>query len=91
MLFVTACLKMNRRPQTLPWLFRFYHEVDTWGMIEVYMLAILVSAVKLLDLANIVPGVGLYCFAGLLLTTVLLSINLDEERFWEMIETDANS
>ncbi|RLA20899.1 MAG: paraquat-inducible protein A [Gammaproteobacteria bacterium] len=90
MLFVTICLKMNLRPRSLPWLFRFYHEVDTWGMLEVYLLAILIAAVKLLDLAEILPGVGLYCFVGLLLTTILLSVNLDEAQFWKMIEDDKN-
>ncbi len=90
MLFITSCLKWGLRPGFLAWSFRFYHEIDTWGMIEVYMLAILVSAVKLLDIAEIVPGVGLYCFAVLLLTTVLLSVNLDENLFWEMIEDHEN-
>jgi paraquat-inducible protein A len=91
MLFVTYCLKTKQKPRALPWLFRLYHEIDTWGMLEVYLLAILVSAVKLLDLAEIVPGMGLYCFAALLLTTVLLSTNLDEALFWELIERDENS
>lgn len=90
MLAVTSCLKMGWRPPSLPRLFRLYHWVDTWGMLEVYMLAILVSSIKLLDIAELMPGVGLYCFAALLLVTILLSTYLDEEQFWEMIGNDEN-
>ena len=36
--------------------------------LEVYIIAILVSITKLVDLAAIQAGIGLYCFIGLLLT-----------------------
>ena len=50
------------------------------------MIAVLVSITKLVDLAAIQAGLGLYCFIGLLLTGILASSNLDKERIWESIE-----
>lgn len=86
LLFVSVCLSLKSRCKGVAKSFRLYHRLDTWGMLEVYLLGILVSMVKLLDTAEIVPGVGLYCFVGLLLITVLLSASLDEVSVWEAIE-----
>lgn len=85
-LYVTICLSMSSRCKGLAKSFRLYHRLNTWGMLEVYLLGILVSIVKLLDVAEVVPGMGLYCFGSLLLMTVLLSASLDEVAVWEAIE-----
>jgi paraquat-inducible protein A len=55
-------------------------------MLEVYMLGVLVCVVKLKGMASIVPGVGLYCFIGLLLAATMMSSLLDEDSFWTRIE-----
>ncbi len=84
--YVSVCLSLKSRCSGVAKSFRLYHRLDTWGMLEVYLLGILVSIVKLLDTAEVVPGIGLYCFVGLLLVTVLLSASLDEVSIWEAIE-----
>ncbi|MEN8259255.1 MAG: paraquat-inducible protein A, partial [Pseudomonadota bacterium] len=55
MFYVSACLKLGRFPDNLGRSFRCYHQLDTWGMLEVYMLGILVAVVKLKDMADVVP------------------------------------
>jgi paraquat-inducible protein A len=55
-------------------------------MLEVYALGIIVAYVKLIDLANIIPELGLYCFIGVLFISSFISIVMDEEKFWELIE-----
>ncbi len=48
-----------------------------WGMIEVFMLGVLVALVKLSHMARVLPGTALWAFAGLtLLLTVILSFDL---------------
>jgi paraquat-inducible protein A len=49
------------------------------------MLGILVSIIKLVDVADVSPGIGLYSLAGLILTTLLASTQLDRHRFWRRI------
>jgi paraquat-inducible protein A len=56
------------------------------GMLEVYALGIIVAYVKLIDLANVIPELGLYCFVGMLFIATFISITMDEEKFWELIE-----
>ena len=86
MLFVSGSLYMDKYTPLLPHAFRYYHYLDEWGMLEVYMLGILVSVVKLKGMATVIPDTGLLCFVGLLLVTTLLSTVTDEKDFWESIE-----
>jgi len=86
MLFISGCLFRERFSPLLPYAFRYYHHLDEWGMLEVYMLGVLVAVVKLKGMASVIPGIGLYCFIALLLVTTLMSSLLDEECFWTRIE-----
>ncbi|MEM8258634.1 paraquat-inducible protein A, partial [Morganella morganii] len=40
-------------------LYRGYHHLREWGMLEVYLMGILVSIVKLIDMADLSLGIGL--------------------------------
>ena len=86
MLFVSGCLQLQRSSPLLPYAFRYYHYLDEWGMLEVYMLSVLVAVVKLKGMASVIPGIGLYCFIALLLVTTLMSSLLDQDDFWTRIE-----
>jgi paraquat-inducible protein A len=86
LLIVLLHIKRDHYSRFLTTLFRFYGYLDSWGILEVYIIAVLVSVTKLVDLAAIQAGFGLYCFIGLLLTSILASVNLDKEQIWESIE-----
>lgn len=86
MLFVSGTLQLGRSNPLLPYAMRYYHHIDEWGMLEVYMLSVLVAVVKLKGMASVIPDVGLYCFIGLLLVTTLMSSLLDQDDVWEQIE-----
>lgn len=79
-------IKINRYTEWLPPLFRYYVKLDAWEMLDVYMIAMLVAVIKLFDIASIHAGLGLYCYAGLLLTTILVTVTLDKKQIWELIE-----
>ena len=65
--------------------FRLYKHLDEWGMLEVYMIGILVTIIKMLHMAKIHYDAGFFCFIGLLLTTLMSSLFLDEHYFWKKI------
>lgn len=54
-----------------------------WGMVEVFLLGVLVALVKLSGLASVLPGPALWAFMAL---TVLMTIVLafDPRGFWDM-------
>jgi paraquat-inducible protein A len=86
LLIVLLLLKLNIYTRWLPILFRFYGYLGPWGMLEVYMIGVLISVTKLIDLADLHMGVGLFCFVGLLLANTLATLTLDKEQVWTHIE-----
>jgi len=67
-------------------IFRTLKKLQPWGMMEVYMLGILVSLVKLIKLAAIIPGTSLWAFAILIITSTAQVSFLDSHEVWEALE-----
>lgn len=66
-------------------LYRIYHHMREWGMLEVYLMGILVAMVKLMDLADLSLGLGLFCFIALLLVQVWLEVTMSPQQIWEAL------
>ncbi len=66
-------------------LYRIYHHMREWGMLEVYLMGILVAIVKLVDLAELSIGLGLMCFVALLLVQVWLEVTMSPHQIWEAL------
>lgn len=67
------------------WLYRIYHHMREWGMLEVYLMGILVAMVKLMDLADLSLGLGLFCFIALLLVQVWLEVTMSPHQIWQAL------
>jgi paraquat-inducible protein A len=85
MLYILLPLKFSRAPRHLAGVFRFVRRLQPWGMMEVFMLGILVSVVKLMKMATIVPGISLYCFAALIFVLAGSMASLDPRIIWERV------
>ena len=86
MLYVLLPLKFNRMPRNLHRVFRFVQSLQPWGMLEVFMLGILVSVVKLAKMAKIVPGIALFAFLVLIFVMAASSASLDPHLIWKRWE-----
>ncbi|MBF8781964.1 paraquat-inducible protein A [Pseudomonas fulva] len=62
--------------------YRMYHHLRDWGMLEVYFMGVLVSIVKLVDIAQLNVGFGLFCFISLLLVQVWLEVVMSPHQIW---------
>jgi len=60
--------------------------MDEWGMPDVYLIALLVSIVKINSVATIDYNIGFFCFIFLVLMTRASTSTLDPEAFWQKIE-----
>ena len=65
--------------------FRTMQAVRPWGMVEVFMLGVLVSLVKLAHLAGVVTGVALWAFAALMFVMTAISATLDSRDLWARV------
>jgi paraquat-inducible protein A len=81
-LYILLPLRMGIIARGFPLVFRLIQLVHPWGMIEVFMLGVLVSTVKLSNFATVVPGIAVWSFAGLMLTFAAIAQTFDPRDVW---------
>jgi len=81
--YVLLPLKFGRLPKRLPRVFRFLESVLPWSMMEVFMVGILVSVVKLGKMGKIIPGISLYSFLALIFVLTAMTVSLDAHLIWQ--------
>lgn len=64
-------------------LFRLVERIGPWSMLDVFLVAILVSLVKLGDLASVHPESGLTAFAAVVVLTLFASASFEVSVLWE--------
>ena len=85
-LYIYVPLKLNRIPWLMAPVFRFAGGLQPWSMMEVFLIGIIVALVKLLGMAQIVPGVALWSFALLIVTLAAAAANMDSRVVWDRVE-----
>ena len=86
MLYLLLPLRHDRVPPQFAPIFRLVRGLQPWSMMEVFMLGILVSAVKLAKMAQIVPGVAIFSFLGLIMLLTAATASLDPHEIWHRWE-----
>lgn len=61
-------------------------ELKHWSMVEVFVLGVLVALVKLQTLAQVVPGIALWAYGGLMLSLTAAVATLDWRQVWNHLE-----
>ncbi len=86
LMYILLPLLLNRTPRYLALVFRHLQNIQPWGMMEVFMLGILVSVVKLAKMANIIPGLAIWSFVVLIFVLAAASATLDSHAIWERVK-----
>jgi paraquat-inducible protein A len=86
LLYILVPLHLGRVPVQMAWVLRMIGKLQPWSMMEVFMLGILVSVVKLAKMAQIVPGISLYAFLVLIFVLAAITANLDTHLLWQRWE-----
>jgi paraquat-inducible protein A len=90
LLIVLTPLKLGRRlPPGYPRLFRWFKTMVPWGMMDVFLIGILVSVVKLAEMATIVPGTSLFAFVMLIFALAAAQAALDPDIVWQRVPLPA--
>lgn len=80
---------MALRPPTPWWVGILLHWADrqqTWSMLEVMLLGILISLIKLSDIATMIPGIGMYAVGLLIILLPLIRISFDPSAIWQRLQ-----
>jgi paraquat-inducible protein A len=82
MLYLLLPLRLGIEPRWKTPVWLVVRALTPWSLIGVFMLGLLVSVVKLQDLATIVPGVAFYAFIGLLVVSTAAVASFDPAVLW---------
>jgi paraquat-inducible protein A len=86
LLYVFVPLKFNRVPWKMASLFRIAQSMTPWSMMEVFLIGIIVAIVKLVGMAQIIPGLALWSFVLLIITLAAAAANMDSQVVWDRVE-----
>jgi paraquat-inducible protein A len=86
MLAILVPLRFGLTPRYLVPAYRTIEQVKPWSMVEVFMLGVLVSLVKLAHMAKVVPGIGMWAFFALIITLAWASGTLNPHEVWSRLE-----
>lgn len=88
LLLISYVIYASKKHIHLPYVhlaIHFLQAMVPWGMVEVFMLGILVAFIKLGNMAAIIPGVALWAFVALsILMTMIISFN--PKNLWHIDE-----
>ena len=88
LIFVLGPLRLGVRVPGQAQVFRLLRRVQPWSMMEVFIMGILVSLVKLIAMAQIVPGIALWSFVLLIPVLAAATSSLDAEWVWRRVGLD---
>jgi paraquat-inducible protein A len=86
MLAVLLPFHFRRRHAYLAPALRLVQAVGPWSMTEVFMLGVLVSLVKLVHLATVVPGVAMWAYFVLIFVLPAAAATIDVHTLWKRME-----
>ena len=86
LIYLLLPLRFGRVPPGVAAVFRLMHMVKPWGMVEVFMLGLLVTISKLHAMASVVPEIALGSFVLLMFTVTAAVTNFDTRIFWDHVE-----
>jgi paraquat-inducible protein A len=86
LLYIMIPLKRNRPARYTAPVFRMFLHLQPWGLMEVYLIGILVALVKLGKMATIVPGLSVIAFGMLVFVFAGAYSALDPHLVWKHLE-----
>ena len=82
MLWLLLPLVLGRRPPAGMRVLRALQVIRPWGMVEVFILGVLVALVKLAHIATVEPGLALWSFGGLIVVLAAAAASFDADLAW---------
>ena len=86
LVLVSAPLLFGVRVPWLRWAARAVFTLQNWAMVDVFIIGVIVSLVKIIALATVVPGISFWAYIAFSICFSLAVFTLDRYQCWEMIE-----
>ena len=85
--YLLLSLKCGRTPAGMTLLMRVLQYVTPWGMVEVFILGVIVALVKLTHYGSVIPDTALWAFGFLTLLLAATASSFDIRDIWDRVAT----
>lgn len=79
-------LQANLRLPGAAGVLRLLHRLQPWNMVEIFVIGIIVAAVKLAKMASLEPGLAAWALLALMFVLAWISASLEPRLVWERLE-----
>ena len=86
MVYLLVPMSGHHMPAGFDRIVRGIRQTRPWGMIEVFMIGVLVTLVKLSSMAQVLPGIALWSF-GALVVVLAAMLSFDPRDLWHYLES----
>ena len=86
LIYVCAPLMVGRIAPGAMHVAKWLYKMEPWNMIEVFLLGVLVSLLKLDKLADVHFGMGFWAFALVMLCMAAAVAGIDRDELWDRLE-----
>ncbi len=73
-------------PKALGRIFWFTELLGRWSMVDIFVVGILVSIVRLGNYMTVIPGPGALAFAGVVMLTMFAAMSFDPRLLWDRLD-----
>ena len=73
-------------PKALGRIYWFTELLGRWSMVDIFVVGILVSIVRLGNYMTVIPGPGALAFAGVVLLTMFAAMSFDPRLLWDRLD-----
>lgn len=80
---IAVHLGVRRHRADLARLYRLLEVIGRWSMLDIYVVAILVTLVQIKLLATVTPGTGAAAFGAVVVLTMLATMSFDPRLIWD--------
>jgi paraquat-inducible protein A len=85
LLYVLVAVRLGHIPRGFDLVLRTIQFVRPWGMLEVFMLGVLITIVKMVSLARVIPDTAIFAFGALTLMFTVVA-TFDARTLWDIAD-----
>ena len=86
--YLLACRAMNIHGPGIKTLLSTLLLAKPWNMLEVFLLSVIVTSVKLGDMATLIPGTGVFAFSLLVVLLIATHLQLNHHQLWHWVRPE---
>lgn len=86
--YIFVCKFLDKKPPGLRLSLIFLEDSKIWNMLDIFMVGVLITAVKLGESATLTPEIGLLSFALLIVCLIVINLHIDFRGLWNWYQPE---